>query len=143
MSEEILFNFIENAINVGVDKLQNEQHFKPYALTLNSEQNVLEFSKEGSDDDVLYENIVLALKDEVTCKDIEIIAVVALVDVPEHYKSEHDRAIRVHIEQKSLKDEKIGGRFIYAPYKLYKIENRHEVELFEPFSVGFIAEIFN
>jgi len=142
MNEEIVFDLIENSINMAVDKLQAKQKFQPYALTLSSLNDVTVLEKQHHDDDELYEDIFLQLKEDIICKDIEVVAIVALVDIAEHYKSEHDVAIRVHIEQKSLKEEKIGGKFIYAPYQIYKIENEHKVELYQPFSVGFIAEIF-
>lgn len=142
MNEEVVYAFIENSINMAVDKLQTEQGFKPYALTLSSLNEVLVIEKENKNDDELYEDIFLHLKEDVTCKDIEVVAIVALVDIGEHFKSEHDRAIRVHIEQKGLIEEKIGGKFIYAPYQIFKVESEHKVELYQPFSMGFIAEIF-
>ena len=142
MNEDIIFDLIENGINIAVDKLQTQQDFTPYALTLSSQNDTLIVEKESNDNTQQYEDIFLQLKDKITSTDIEVVAIVALVDIAEHFKSDYDRAIRVHLEQKSLKEEKVGGKFIYAPYQIFKIEDEHKVELYQPFSVGFVSEIF-
>lgn len=142
MNEEVVYSLIENSIGMAVSKLENEQQFKPYALTLSSKHETVVIEKEPNNDIELYESIFLEIKEDIANKDIEIIAIVALVDIAEHFKSEYKKAIRIHIEQKSLKDKEVGGKFIYAPFQIFKIDDEHKVELYEPFSVGFISDIF-
>lgn len=142
MSEEQLYMAIQQAVDIAKQRLEQKQEFVPFGATIDAKGDIklIEYSQ-GSKEEI-YEDIVDAMRGLIEDKSIEAVVIVALSDIAEHYKSEHKNAIRLHLEERAKEGEKLGGRFIYIPYDIYRHQQEYGVQLHHPFSVGFKGEIF-
>ena len=142
MSEDRLYEAIQKVVDIAQQSLVHKQEFVPFGATIDATGDIalLEYSQ-GSKEEI-YEDVVDAMRSAIKDSAIEAVVIVALSDIAEHYKSEHKNAIRLHLEERNKKEEKLGARFIYVPYDIYRHQQEHSVQLHHPFSVGFKGEIF-
>ncbi len=145
MHEEQLFEMVNEAVIFAKNELEQNQELKSFAMILfkNGYIESVTADKEGHDDQ--YEALVTALRQRVIDEPkITGLAIIAKVSIPGHYKPPVDDGIRVHLEERHKADDKIGARFLYVPYQLYKTTESDDIamHLHDPIPVSIPAEIF-
>ena len=145
MHEEQLFEMVNKAVIQAKEALEAQQEFKPFAMLLyrNGYVDKVKTSEESHEAqyDTLVEKMRSAVKD---APKITGVAIIAQVSIPGQYKAPVESGIRIHLEERHKSDDKIGGRFLYVPYQLYKQSgsDKVEVHLYEPIAVSIPQEIF-
>ena len=145
MHEEQLFEMVNEAVMFAKGELEQKQELKPFAMVLFKNGYVDSITVDEQDHDDQYETLVTALRQRIVDEPkITGLAIVATVGIPEHYKAPVESGIRVHLEERHKADEKIGARFLYVPYQLYKSSGSDDVtmQLLDPIPVSIPAEIF-
>ncbi len=145
MDEELIFRLVEQCVAKAVEKLENSHEIEPFALVLHNDATVKEFIHQEANSEQGYEALIEALRKEAAKGTIEVVAILARVNIPQDYKAAVNEGLRIHLEERSKAGEKIGARFLYVPYELYhsgKAEDKIVVNLHNPFPVAFPAEIF-
>ena len=142
MSEDRLYEAIQKVVDIAQQRLEHKQELLPFGATIDAsgDMALVEYGQ-GSKEEI-YEDVVDTLRSAIKDSAIEAVVIVALSDIAEHYKSEHKNAIRLHLEERYKREEKLGARFIYIPYDIYRFKEEHSVKLYQPFSVAFRGEIF-
>ena len=145
MHEEQLFKMVNEAVMFAKNELEQNQELKPFAMVLfkNGYIDSIAVDEESHDDQ--YETLVTALRQRIVDEPkITGLAIVATVSIPEHYKAPVESGIRVHLEERHKADDKIGARFLYVPYQLYKSSGSDDIsmQLLDPIPVSIPAEIF-
>ena len=145
MHEEQLFEMVNKAVIEAKEALEATQEFKPFAMLLyrNGYMDKVKATEEShaAQYDGLVEKMRSAVKD---APKITGVAIIAQVSIPGQYKAPVESGIRIHLEERHKSDDKIGGRFLYVPYQLYKQSGSEKVEvhLYEPIAVSIPQEIF-
>ena len=145
MHEEQLFEMVNEAIIFAQNELQKCQELNSFAMVLYKNGYVESVTADEKSHDLQYDKLIETLRQRVSDEPkITGIAVVATVNIPDHYKAPVASGIRIHLEEKHKSDDKIGGRFLYVPYQLYKGANSDEIQiqLHDPIPVGIPQEIF-
>lgn len=145
MHEEQLFEMVNEAVIFAKNALEERQELKPFAMVLFRNGYIDSITADNESHDDQYEFLVTALRQRVQEEPkITGVAIIATVTIPGHYKAPVDDGIRIHLEERHKSDEKIGARFLYVPYQLYKSSGSDEIatHLHDPIAVGFPAEIF-
>ena len=145
MHEEQLFEMVNEAVMFAKNELEQKQELKPFAMVLfkNGYIDSITVDEESHDDQ--YEKLVTSLRQRVADEPkITGLAIIAKVSIPQHYKPPVGDGIRVHLEERHKADEKIGARFLYVPYQLYKTADTDDIamHLYDPIPVSIPAEIF-
>jgi hypothetical protein len=145
MHEEQLFGMVNEAIIFAQKELETKQELTSFAMLLYKNGYVESITANEKSHDLQYDKLVETLRQRVNDEPkITGVAIVATVNIPAQYKAPVESGIRVHLEERHKCDEKIGGRFLYVPYQLYKGANTHKVQaqLHNPIPVGIPQEIF-
>ena len=145
MHEEQLFKMVNEAVQFAQKELEEKQSLKPFAMLLYKNGFIESIATDADAHEEQYDDLVERLR--VMVKDapkITGIAIVAAVSIPAHYKAPVESGIRIHLEEKHKSDNKVGGRFLYVPYQLYKQANSDIIhtQLHSPIPVGIPQEIF-
>ena len=145
MHEEQLFEMVNEAVTFAQNKLLESQEVKSFAMILYKNGYIDNITADEKSHDLQYDKLIETLRQRVSDEPkITGIAVVATVNIPDHYKAPVASGIRIHLEEKHKSDDKIGGRFLYVPYQLYKGTDSDEIQiqLHNPIPVGIPQEIF-
>jgi len=145
MHEEQLFEMVNEAVEFAKEELETEQKLHPFAMVLFKNGNVQSIKSDTTEEKRQYEKLIAMLKERVAEEtEITALAIVARVTIPKHYKAPVDDGIRIHLEERHKADNKIGGRFLYVPYRLFadSSTNKISVQLHHPIPVAFPPEIF-
>ncbi len=145
MHEEQLFEMVNDAVNFAKNELETKQDLSPFAMVLYDSGNAESITNDQFDHSENYDALVAALRKRVAKEPaISGLAILAKVNIPAQYKPPVNDGIRIHLEERHRADEKIGARFLYVPYQLYRDNETGEVatHLHDPIAVGFPAEIF-
>ncbi len=145
MHDEQLFEMVNEAVMFAKSELETKQELTPFAMALYRNGYVESINPESKNHLEQYDTLVEQLR--VKVKDapkITGVAIVAAVNIPEHYKAPVSSGIRIHLEERHKADEKISGRFLYVPYQLFKRaeDEAVEIHLFDPIPVSIPQEIF-
>jgi len=145
MHEEQLFEMVNEAVTFAQNKLLESQEVKSFAMILYKNGYIDNITADEKSHDLQYDKLIETLRQRVSDEPkITGIAVVATVNIPDHYKAPVASGIRIHLEEKHKSDDKLGGRFLYVPYQLYKGTDSDEIQiqLHNPIPVGIPQEIF-
>ncbi len=145
MHEEQLFEMVNEAVMYAKDKLEKDQELTPFAMLLFKNGYIESITADETSHEDQYASLVATLKKRIVDEPkITGLAIVAKVTIPAQYKAPVDDGIRVHLEERHKADDKIGGRFLYVPYQLYKSSSSEEItmHLHDPIPVAFPPEIF-
>ena len=145
MHQEQLFEMVNKAVDLAKTSLEDQQELQPFAMVLyrNGFTEEVTTTQEGADNQ--YDALITQLRLMVTdAPKITGIAIVALVNIPAQYKAPVESGIRVHLEERHKQDDKVGGRFLYVPYQLYKEKDTQKVSihLYDPIPVSIPHEVF-
>ncbi len=145
MHEEHLFEMVNEAVMYAKSELEQKQELKSFAMVLFKNGYIESVAADNEGHDNQYEALVASLRQRVIDEPkITGLAIIAKVSIPGHYKPPVEDGIRIHLEERHKAAEKIGGRFLYVPYQLYKSSSSDNVEmhLHDPIPVAFPPEIF-
>ncbi len=145
MHEEQLFEMVNEAVGFAKAELECEQELRPFAMILFEDGNVESLKADLSAHQEQYEMLVEKLKQKVADEPkITALAIIARVTIPAHFKPPVSDGIRIHLEERNKSDDKVGARFLYVPYQLYRNAGSDEVmmQLHNPIPIAFPAEIF-
>jgi len=147
MDDEKLFEMVEECVAFAVNRLENAQTLYPFAMFLDADDNIESLMHETEDEgqEHSYETLLERLKEQVKKEEIKAIALLARVTIPSHYSPAVPEGVRIHLEERRLSGQKIGARYLYVPYQLYKtaeIDAKITVKLHHPIPVAFEQEIF-
>ncbi len=139
--DEKAFRLLEASVNRAQSALEKTKHFQPFLLLLN-EKGVLEFfDNEEQDSAQSYHLLEELLRVRIKENDVEVLVLAVETTMPETFDKDTPSAIRLHLEEKSQLENKIGARFIYVPYTLCTTaKDELSVKLFAPVAVGLRAE---
>jgi len=145
MYEEKLFEMVNEAVEYAKNELETKQTLQPFAMILFENGNVESLKSEDTSQEKQYEELITQLKKRVADDNtITALALTARVNIPEQYKAAVNDGIRIHLEERNKSDSKIGARFLYVPYQLYRSSEDGEItmQLHDPIPIAFPAEIF-
>jgi len=145
MHEEQLFQMVNEAVMFAKDEIEKNQELTPFAMVVFKNGYIDSVKVDEANHDDNYESLVTTLRERIVDEPkITGLAIVAMVSIPEHYKAPVSSGIRVHLEERHKSDDKIGARFLYVPYQLYKESSSEDVsmQLLDPIPVSIPAEIF-
>ncbi len=145
MHEEQLFEMVNKAVLHAKEALEEQQEFQPFAMMLYRNGYVDQEESPESSHEEQYDMLLAKMRSAIQdAPKITGVAIVAPVSIPGQYKAPVESGIRIHLEERHKSDDKIGGRFLYVPYQLYKQSGSEKVEvhLYDPIAVGIPQEIF-
>ena len=145
MQEEQLFEMVNQAVTFAKEEIQEKQTLETFAMAVYRNGYIEQIKTEKESAQEQYDDLVEQLRYLTTeTPKITGIAIVATVDIPALYKAPVSQGIRIHLEERHKSDTKIGGRFLYVPYQLYKKEGSEQLEahLYNPIPVSIPQEIF-
>ncbi len=139
--DEKALKLLEKAVYKAQDSLEKTKHFQPFLMLLSDTGIIEVFENEIRDSTESYEALETILTERMKKNDVDVMVLVVDTEIPERFVTEVHTGIRVHLEEKSQKDKKIGARFLYVPYELCtSSECELFVKLHMPIPVGFPAE---
>ena len=146
MDEEALFDIVNEAVMYAKQEIEAGRDLKPFAMLLYDEGIIRSIDTVNeTDHDSQYEKLIIQLREK-TDKEADIagLVIVTRVMIPEAYQAQTESGIRVHLEEREKRGDKIGARFLYVPYQLYQNSDSGNVtmQLHAPIAVSFPPEIF-
>ena len=139
--DERALEVLEKAVYRAQESLEKTKHFQPFLMLLNDAGETEVFENEVKDSNESYTLLEEILKERVKEGDVDVMVLLVDTLIPEKFAQNVPSGIRVHLEEKSQIDKKIGARFLYVPYELCKIgDGELFVKLHAPIPVGFPAE---
>ncbi|MCF6244595.1 MAG: hypothetical protein L3J43_06125 [Sulfurovum sp.] len=139
--DEKAFNILEKAVYKAQESLEKTKHFQPFLMLLNDAGEVEVFENEVKDSTQSYTLLEQILKERMHHGDIDVMVLVVDTLIPDRFVKEVSSGIRLHLEEKSQIDNKLGARFLYVPYELCRVgECEMFVKLHAPIPVGLPAE---
>jgi hypothetical protein len=146
MDEEALFDMVNEAVMYAKEKIEKEEGLDPFAMILQDDGMITSLDEvKESDHDRAYEKLIEVLRERTGRKaDIAAFAIVTRVTIPAEYKASTQTGIRVHLEEQHKQGDKVGARFLYIPYQLYRNSQTGKVtmQLQTPIPVSFPPEVF-
>ena len=145
MDDENLFKMIETCVAFAVERLEKSEVLYPFAMLLERGENIESLKSDEDDHEKSYVDLVEMLKTAVERDEVQAIALLARVSIPASFAPVVEEGIRIHIEERKFSDKKIGARYLYIPYQLYKTaeaDSKVTVKLHPPIPVSFPQEIF-
>ncbi|RLA64486.1 MAG: hypothetical protein DRQ78_06055 [Epsilonproteobacteria bacterium] len=138
--DEKALEVLEKAVYHAKELLEKTTVFQPFVLLLNDEGKLEYFDNEIKDSRESYALLEKDLKIRVQKADVAVLALVVDTAIPENFVKDVPMSIRLHLEEKSQIEHKIGARHLYVPYELCKGQDKMFVRLHVPIPVGFPAE---
>jgi len=139
--DERALEVLEKAVYRAQESLEKTKHFQPFLMLLNDAGETEVFENEVKDSNESYTLLEETLKERVKEGDVDVMMLLVDTLIPEKFAQDVPGGIRVHLEEKSQIDKKIGARFLYVPYELCRVgEGELFVKLHAPIPVGFPAE---
>ena len=141
-ADEKAFELLEKAISKAQHSLENTKCFQPFILLLTQDNEVELYENEIKD----YEKSYAALEQELHRRiqkrnDVDVVILAVDTIIPEQFAKEVSHGIRIHLEEKSQIEKKIGARFLYIPYEMCQNSEKNLfIKLHAPIAVGFPAE---
>jgi hypothetical protein len=132
---------LEKAVYKAQDSLEATKHFNPFLMLLTDAGEIEVYENEIDDPSESYALLETKLVQRIKENDVDIVVLVVDTVIPDNFVQDISSGIRIHLEEKSQKDKKIGARFLYVPYELCRVgDGEMFVKLDVPIPVGFPAE---
>ena len=139
--DERALQILEKAVYRAQASLEATKRFQPFLMLLNDAGETEIYENEIKDSTESYTLLEETLKERLKEGDVDIVVLLVDTLIPDKFAQDVASGIRVHLEEKSQLDKKIGARFLYVPYELYRVgESELSVTLHAPIPVGFPAE---
>ncbi|MEN8304362.1 MAG: hypothetical protein ABFQ64_09845 [Campylobacterota bacterium] len=141
IDDEKAFRILEEAVEKAQVSLQSTKHFQPFLMLLNDAGQVEVFENEIKESTQSYAELEKVAAESVKMGDVDVMVLAVDTVIPENFVKDIPHGIRLHLEEKSQVDKKVGARFLYVPYELCQVKNEEMyVKLHAPIAVGFPAE---
>ena len=132
---------LEKAVYKAQISLEKTKHFQPFLMLLTNEGEIEVYENEIKKSSESYRHLEEILTKRIEKEDVDVMVLVVDTVIPDQFTDDISSGIRLHLEEKSQKDRKIGARFLYVPYELCRVgEGDMFVKLHLPIPVGFPAE---
>jgi len=132
---------LEKAVYKAQESLEKTKYFQPFLLLLTDTGKIEEYENDIEDTTQSYEKLELLLLERMAQNDIDIMILAVDTLIPSQVAEGVPQGIRLHLEERSQKEHKIGARFLYVPYELCSSSQESlYVKLHLPLPVGFPAE---
>ncbi|WP_345990467.1 hypothetical protein WCX18_05645 [Sulfurimonas sp. HSL1-2] len=143
--EEKLFEMVERCVADAMLALENDCPLVPFAKLLIQDGTVRDMACDDGEEKQCYETLLERLRGEVKMGDIDAVALVARVTIPEQYNAPSPQGIRIHLEEKAQVQKKISARLLYVPYDLFVTDGdaKRSVMLHNPIAIGMPMEIYH
>jgi hypothetical protein len=139
--DERALQVLEKAVYRAQELLEKIKQFQPFLMLLTDAGEIELFENEVKDSVESYTLLEETLKNRISEGDVDIMVLVVDTIIPDKFVQSVSSGIRVHLEEKSQINNKIGARFLYVPYELCKVKDEEMfVKLYAPIPVGFPAE---
>ncbi|MGB5505553.1 MAG: hypothetical protein WBM70_02585 [Sulfurovum sp.] len=138
--DEKAFSMLEQAVYKAQKSLEQTKQFQPFLMLLNDADEIEVFENEVEDSHESYAMLENILKERIAKDDVDVMVLVVDTLIPENFVKDVSSSIRLHLEEKSQIDKKVGARFLYVPYELCKVgDGEIFAKLHHPIPVGFPA----
>jgi len=132
---------LEKAVYKAQNSLEATKHFQPFLMLRTDAGEVEVYENKIEDTQESYAALEAILSKRIQDNDVDIMLLVVDTVIPDKFVQDISSSIRVHLEEKSQKHNKIGARFLYVPYALCRVgDGEMFVKLHTPIPVGFPAE---
>jgi len=131
---------LEKAVYKAQNSLEMTQQFRPFMMIMDINGVIKTIENQAEDIEDSYNRLGDSLKERVLKEDIDVVVLAVDTNMPERFGKGTAPSIRLHIEEMSQIDTQISARFIYVPYKLYRVEKKITCKLDSPIPIGFPAE---
>ncbi|PTB88074.1 hypothetical protein C9925_00500 [cyanobacterium G8-9] len=139
--DEKALQLLEKAVYKAQDSLATTKHFQPFLMIRTDVGNIEVYENQIENTSESYADLEVTLTKRLSKGDVDIMVLVVDTVIPDKFVEDISSGIRVHLEEKSQKDKKIGARFLYVPYELCRVgDGELFVKLHMPIPVGFPAE---
>ena len=139
--DEKALQLLHKAVDIAQKNLIKNKQFNPFLLLLNDTQEELFFENKEKNNDKSYELLENLAKEKIAKESIEIMILAVDTIIPEKFAKDTPMGIRLHLEEKSQVENKIGARYIYVPYELCRVgEGELFIKLHHPIPVGILTE---
>lgn len=139
--DERALKVLEKAVYRAQASLEETKHFQPFIMLLNDAGEIEVLENEIKDAIESYAALEDILRKRIKERDVDVLVLLIDTLIPEKFVKNVPSGIRVHLEEKSQIEKKIGARFLYVPYELCKVgDGELFVKLHAPIPVGFPAE---
>jgi len=139
--DEKAFLLLEKSVYKAEESLEKTTVFQPFLMLLTDAGEVEIYENKIQSSIQSYEALEKELTNRILKGDIDIMILAVDTLIPAKVANGVDTGIRLHVEEKSQKHNKIGARFLYVPYELYQSSNAPMyIKLHAPLALGFPAE---
>lgn len=139
-TDEKAFYILEKAIYKAEKSLQKTKIIQPFLIVLTDSEEVEIYENKIENLEESYAQLEEVAKEQLKVKDIDVMVLVCETLLPRHISQNPSRSIRLHLEEKSQIDKKIGARFLYVPYEFVQTDEKMtSLHLNTPIPVGFPA----
>ena len=139
-ADEKALQLLEKAVLKAQNSLEKTKHFQPFLLLLTDTGKIEEYENDIEDATQSYEKLELLLSERIVQNDIDIMILAVDTRIPSQVSKGIPHGIRLHLEERSQKEHKIGARFLYVPYELCSSPQESlYIKLHLPLPVGFPA----
>jgi hypothetical protein len=140
--DEKAFSILEQAVHRAQNLLEQTKQFQPFLMLLNDAGEIELYENEIEDSTQSYTVLENTLRERIKEGDVDLMVLVVDTLIPERFVQDVPSSIRLHLEEKSQIDKKVGARFLYVPYNLCRVgvDGDMFVKLHAPIPVGFPAE---
>lgn len=136
-----VFELLEKAVYKAKKTLEKTQSFQPFFIIYTEKYGAKIYENEVKNTTESYALLEKNLIEQIKLHDVDIMILVSDVKIPNKFVETSPYGIRLHLEEKGQKKNKIAARFIYVPYQLCKTSKGEIfVELQTPVPIGFPAE---
>ena len=140
-ADEKALQLLEKAVQKAQASLEKTKYFQPFLLLLTDTGNIEEYENDIKDATQSYEELKSTLSKRISKNDIDIMILAVDTVIPTQVANGEKQGIRLHLEESSQKNNKIGARFLYIPYDLCSSSQEElYVKLHLPLPIGFPVE---
>jgi len=132
---------LEKAVYKAQSSLEKTKYFQPFLMLLNDAGEIEVYENEIENSIESYALLETQLTERIKENNVDIMVLVVDTVIPDKFVEDISSGIRLHLEEKSQKNNKIGARFLYVPYELCRVgEGKIFAKLHVPIPVGFPPE---
>jgi len=159
LDNEELFLMLEECVGYASKQLIEGNTLESFAMVLAEDNSTRHISIDEMDGELRYEELLEILRSEAKTQNINAIALLSNVTIPDNFNPSISTGIRIHIEEKKQTrlrsnfsgeaasiniHDKLSARLLYVPYQLFKTKSDDtvQIQLHDPIPVGLACEIF-
>lgn len=113
MEEDVkALHILEKAVYKAQESLEKTKYFQPFLMLLTGAGELEIYENELKDTTESYAKLKEELTQRIKVTDIDVMVLVVDTAIPEQFSEGISSGIRLHLEEKSQLDKKIGARFL-------------------------------